>query len=234
MECDFPGNVTIITGAASGIGRATSLMFAREGATVAVTDINDSAGQETVEAIDAAGGDASYWPCDVYKADDVGSMTQGVCERFGSITILFNNAACLKKSAAVTDTDDAVRDLAIRTSPTGAFLYSKYPILHIVEAGGGSIISTASVGGIVTFKGSAPYCTAKAGVVRLIEIHRRRLRTSGNSGQRDCSRSHRYPNKRSVQRRLRGAGRLETEIAAGQAAWPCRRSGRGRSVSGEP
>lgn len=163
------GNVTTITGAASGIGRATSLMFAREGATVAVTDINDSAGQETVEAIDAAGGDASYWPCDVSKADDVGSMTQGVCERFGSITILFNNAACLKKSAAVTDTDDAVRDLAIRTSPTGAFLYSKYPILHIVEAGGGSIISTASVGGIVTFKGSAPYCTAKAGVVMLMK-----------------------------------------------------------------
>ena len=216
------GNVTIITGAASGIGRATSLMFAREGATVAVTDINDSAGQETVESIDAAGGDASYWPCDVSKADDVRSMTQGVCEGFGSITVLFNNAACLKKSAAVTDTDDAVWDLAIRTSLTGAFLYSKYPILHIVEAGGGSIISTASVGGIVTFKGSAPYCTAKAGVVMLMKSiaadygHQGIRANAIAPGAIDTPINDQYKDD------FRGAGRLETEIAAGQAARPSR------------
>ena len=93
----------------------------------------------------------------------------GVRERFGSITVLFNNAAYLKESAAVADADDAVWDLAIRTSLTGAFFYSKYSIPHIVEAGSGSIISTASVGGIVTLKGSAPYCTAKAGVIMLMK-----------------------------------------------------------------
>ena len=163
------GKVAIITGAASGIGRATSLMFAREGATVAVTDINDSAGRETVDSIDAAGGDARYWHCDVSNVVEVREMIQGVRERFGSVTVLFNNAAYLTGFGTVTETDDALWDLAIRTSLTGAFLCSKYSIPHIVEAGGGSIISTASVGGVVTFKESAPYCTAKAGLIMLMK-----------------------------------------------------------------
>ncbi len=163
------GKVAIITGAASGIGRAAGIMFAREGATVAITDINDPAGQDTVEEIASAGGKARYWHCDVSSVDDVKSMIDDVHDRFGSIDVLFNNAAYLKGFASVTDTDDALWELAIRTSLTGAFLCSKYSIPHMVDAGGGSIISTASVGGVVTFKGNAPYCTAKAGLIMLMK-----------------------------------------------------------------
>ena len=163
------GKVAIITGAAAGIGRAASVMFAREGATVAVTDINDPAGQATVEEINSAGGKARYWHCDVSRGNEVKSMIQDVRERFGSIDVLFNNAAYLKGFGSATETDDALWDIAIRTSLTGAFLCSKYSIPHMVEAGGGSIISTASVGGVVTFKGNAPYCTAKAGLIMLMK-----------------------------------------------------------------
>ena len=163
------GKVAIITGAASGIGRASSIMFAREGATVAVTDVNDSAGQATVKEIEAAGGTARYWHCDVSEREQVKSMIQDVRDSFGAINVVFNNAAYLRGFGTVTDTDDDLWDLAIRTSLTGAFLCSKYSIPHLVEAGGGSIISTASVGGVVTFKGNAPYCTAKAGLIMLMK-----------------------------------------------------------------
>ena len=163
------GKVAIITGAASGIGRASSLMFAREGARVAVTDISDAAGEKTAEDIREAGGEARYWHCDVSSSEEVQAMIGGVRERFGQIDVLFNNAAYLLDFKPVTDMDEQAWDRSIGTTLGGVFLTCKYAIPHLIEAGGGSIISTASVGGIVVFKGNAAYCTAKAGVIMLMK-----------------------------------------------------------------
>ena len=114
-------------------------------------------------------------------------MIQGVRERFGSVTVLFNNAAYLTGFGTVTETDDALWDLAIRTSLTGAFLCSKYSIPHIVEAGGGSIISTASVRRSRHIQRKRAVLHGQGRPDHAYEVDCRRLRKSGNSGQRDCS-----------------------------------------------
>jgi NAD(P)-dependent dehydrogenase (short-subunit alcohol dehydrogenase family) len=161
--------VAIITGAASGIGRASSIMFAREGARVAVTDIDDAAGEEAVEEIRRAGGEADYWHCDVSNSEDVQAMIQGVREHFGQINVLFNNAAFLSEFSSVTETTEESWNRAIGTTLGGPFLCCKYAIPHLIEAGGGSIVSTASVGGLVVFRDNSAYCTAKAGVIMLMK-----------------------------------------------------------------
>lgn len=163
------GKVAVVTGGSSGIGRAGCLRFAREGAKVAVCDINDRGGQEAVALIIQAGGEARYWHCDVSRTDEVQALMRGVRDSFGAVHVLFNNAAYLTDLKTVTDTSEDEWDRAIGTTLTGVFLCSKYAIPHIVAAGGGSIISTASVGGLVTFKAHAAYCTAKAGVIMLMK-----------------------------------------------------------------
>lgn len=163
------GKVAIVTGAASGIGRAGSLMFAREGARVAVTDINDAAGEKVAEEIRQAGGEAHYWHCDVSNSDEVQAMVGGVREHFGKINVLFNNAAYFRDFKPVTDMEEDAWDRAIGTTLGGVFLTCKYTIPHLIGAGGGSIVSTASVGGLVVFESNAAYCTAKAGVIMLMK-----------------------------------------------------------------
>ncbi len=163
------GKVAIITGAASGIGRASSLMFAREGARVAVTDINDAAGERTAEEIRQAGGEARYWHCDVSNSEEVQAMIGGVQEHFGQINVLFNNAAYLRDFKIVTEMAEDEWDRAIGTTLGGVYLTCKYAVPHLIEAGGGAIVSTASVGGIVAFKSNAAYCAAKAGVIMLMK-----------------------------------------------------------------
>jgi NAD(P)-dependent dehydrogenase (short-subunit alcohol dehydrogenase family) len=169
MSMRLAGKVAIITGAASGIGRAGGLMFAREGARVAVTDINDEAGERTAEEIRQAGGEARYWHCDVSNSEDVQTMIGAVREQFGQIDVLFNNAAYFQDFSAITEMEEDAWDRSIGTTLGGVYLTCKYTIPHLIEAGGGSIISTASVGGMVVFKGNAAYCTAKAGVIMLMK-----------------------------------------------------------------
>ncbi len=161
--------VTIVTGAASGIGRASSVMFAHEGARVAVTDIDDSAGEAAVEEIRQEGGEADYWHCDVSKSEDVQAMIRGVREKFGKVNVLFNNAAYLSDFNSVTETTEDSWNRAIDTTLGGVYLCCKYAIPHLIEAGGGSIVSTASVGGLVVFRDNSAYCTAKAGVIMLMK-----------------------------------------------------------------
>lgn len=163
------GKVAIVTGAASGIGRAGSQMFAREGSMVAVTDINDEAGENTVKEIKAAGGNAHYWHCDVSNSTEVQRVVKQVQEHFGHINVLFNNAAYFRDFKPVTEMSEDAWDRAIGTTLGGVYLTCKHTIPHLLEAGGGSIISTASVGGLVVFESNAAYCTAKAGVIMLMK-----------------------------------------------------------------
>ena len=137
--------VAVITGASSGIGRATALLFAKEGAKVVLVDINDAGGQETLDMITADGGEAIYVHADQSKAAEVEGMIAATEGRFGRLDILFNNAGIshAEDDNAVT-TSEAVWDLTFDINVKGVFLCCKYGIPALRRAGGGSIINTAS------------------------------------------------------------------------------------------
>jgi NAD(P)-dependent dehydrogenase (short-subunit alcohol dehydrogenase family) len=171
--------VALITGGGSGIGYYSSLLFAKEGASVAVVDINDQAGQKTVQEIEAAGGKAVYIHADVSKAADAEQMIQKAEATFGALHVLFNNAGI-----SHADDDDAVKtsedvwDLTMQINVKGVFLGCKYGIPALRRAGGGSIINTASF--VATLGAATPqlaYTASKGAVLsmtrELAAIHAR-------------------------------------------------------------
>lgn len=137
--------VALITGAGSGIGRETALLFAKEGAAVVSADVNDGAGQETVQMILDDGGQASFIHADVSSAKDSEAMVRHAEDTFGKLTILFNNAGIshAEDDDALT-TSEEVWDLTFAINAKGVFLGCKYGIPALRRAGGGSIINTAS------------------------------------------------------------------------------------------
>lgn len=137
--------VALITGASGGIGAATALLFAREGAKVVVVDINDEAGEATVQKIKGDGGEAVFFHADVSKAADCESMIQYAEEQFGALHILFNNAGIMHgDDGNAMSTSEAIFDLTYAINVKGVFLGCKYGIPALARAGGGSIINTAS------------------------------------------------------------------------------------------
>jgi NAD(P)-dependent dehydrogenase (short-subunit alcohol dehydrogenase family) len=161
--------VALITGAGSGIGRETALLFAKEGAKIVVADVNDEAGRNVVEELKAAGGQAVYAHADVSKASDAEAMIRTAEETFGRLNVLFNNAGIshAKDDDAVT-TDEDVWDLTMNINLKGVFLGCKYGIPALRRAGGGSIINTAS---FVAVLGAATpqlaYTASKGGVLAM-------------------------------------------------------------------
>jgi len=136
---------TIITGASSGIGRETALLFSREGARVVAVDINEEAGQETVEAIKKEGGDAVFVRADVAQADQCKGMIDKAESTFGHVHVLFNNAGIMhSQDDNAETTDESIWDLTMAINAKGVFLGCKYGIPALRRAGGGSIINTAS------------------------------------------------------------------------------------------
>ena len=137
--------VALITGAGSGIGRETSLLFASEGARVVVVDVNDAAGNDTVRMVADAGGQAAYIHADVSKAGDCEAMVAFAERTFGKLDVLFNNAGIshADDDDAINTTED-VWDLTFNVNVKGVFLGCKYGIPALRRAGGGSIINTAS------------------------------------------------------------------------------------------
>jgi NAD(P)-dependent dehydrogenase (short-subunit alcohol dehydrogenase family) len=158
--------VAIITGAGSGIGRATAMLFAEEGARVVVVDYAPEGGQETVEMIKRNGGEAIFVETDVSKAAAVEKMVQTAIDTYGRIDILFNNAA-VTIPASVVDATEAVWDKTMDIDLKGVFLPSKYAIPHMIKGDGGSVINTASMCGLVASPNQAPYSAAKGGVIAL-------------------------------------------------------------------
>lgn len=137
--------VALITGAGSGIGRETALLFAHEGAKVVAVDINDAAGEETVQMIEQAGGSAVYVHADVSQAADCEKMVQTAESTYGQLHILFNNAGIshAQDDDAINTSED-VWDLTFQINVKGVFLGCKYGIPALRRAGGGSIINVAS------------------------------------------------------------------------------------------
>lgn len=156
--------VALITGAASGIGRASALRFASEGARVVVADIQDTLGEETASTIRAAGGDACFVHADVSRAGDAEAMVDAALTRFGRLDILFNNAGVGKHIPfdALTEAEwDRIVDINLR----GVFLGCRYGVPALRRAGGGAILNTASQSGLQGHPNNQAYCAAKAGVI---------------------------------------------------------------------
>jgi NAD(P)-dependent dehydrogenase (short-subunit alcohol dehydrogenase family) len=161
--------VALITGAGSGIGRETALLFIKEGAKVVVADVNDEAGQKVVEELKQSGGQAVYAHADVSKAADAEAMIRTAEETFGRLHILFNNAGISHaKDDDAVSTDEDVWDLTMNINLKGVFLGCKYGIPALRRAGGGSIINTAS---FVALLGAATpqlaYTASKGGVLAM-------------------------------------------------------------------
>lgn len=167
----LPDQVAIITGAASGIGRAAALLFAREGVRVAVADIDAGGGAITVDQITAAGGEAVFVTTDVSDAASVSAMVTTVMERWGRIDILYNNAAattlCNHHDRPVHELDEAVWDKMIAICLKGVFLCSKYVLPIMMARKYGVILNTSSVTALVAEPGFDSYTAAKGGVIAL-------------------------------------------------------------------
>jgi NAD(P)-dependent dehydrogenase (short-subunit alcohol dehydrogenase family) len=160
------GKVAIITGGGSGIGQATALLFAEEGARVVVADCVPEGARETVDRIRRTGGQAILVEADVSAAADVERMVGTTLATYGRIDILVNNAA-VTIPASVVEASEEVWDRTMAIDLKGVFLASKYAIPHMIAGGGGSVINMASMCGLVASRNQAPYNAAKGGVVAL-------------------------------------------------------------------
>ncbi|MFN2201919.1 MAG: SDR family NAD(P)-dependent oxidoreductase [Caldilineaceae bacterium] len=160
------GRVAIITGAAHGIGRATAERFSAEGARVAVADIDEVLGNKTVAEIEAAGGIARFVQTDVGVHEQVRHMVESIVEEWGRLDILVNNAYTSARGSVV-DVEEADWDRAMDVNLKAIFLAAKYAFPHMQRAGGGAIVNTASVHGMMAWPNGATYDTAKAAVINL-------------------------------------------------------------------
>jgi NAD(P)-dependent dehydrogenase (short-subunit alcohol dehydrogenase family) len=164
---DFAGRVAFVTGAGSGIGRATALAFARAGASVVVADVSEKDNQQTAHLIEEVGGRALAVKCDVTKSEDVRRALGATVETFGRLDVAFNNAGVEYR---ITPTDDVTEDewdRVIDIDLRGVFLCMKYEIPLMLRHGGGAIVNTSSGAGVKGFKGGAAYVAAKHGVIGL-------------------------------------------------------------------
>lgn len=158
--------IAIITGAGSGIGRATAKLFAHEGAKIVVADYNVEGGKETVKMITEAGGKAVFSQADVSKEEQVKAMVQMAVEKFGGLDILFNNAG-VALMADLEHTTNEIWQKTIDVDLKGVFLGIRAAVPEMEKRGKGKIISTASIAGLVGFQGITAYCAAKGGVVNM-------------------------------------------------------------------
>jgi NAD(P)-dependent dehydrogenase (short-subunit alcohol dehydrogenase family) len=163
----FAGKVAFVTGAASGIGRAAALGFARAGASVVVADLAHDGNQETARMIEQSGGRALAVSCDVTHSEDVKAALEKAVDAFGRLDVAFNNAGVENEVKEAADVTEAEWDRSIAINLTGVFLCMKHEIPLMLKHGGGAIVNTSSGAGVKGFPGGASYVAAKHGVVGL-------------------------------------------------------------------
>jgi NAD(P)-dependent dehydrogenase (short-subunit alcohol dehydrogenase family) len=158
--------VALITGGASGIGRATALLFAQEGAAVAIVDIDEESGESVAREIQAAGGRAIFTACDVTSAEDCQRAVEAAVKAFGGLDILFNNAGIVRRADVLTTTEeewDRVMDVNVKS----VFLMSKYAIPYMEKRRRGAIINTSSGWGLKGGGNAVSYCASKGAVTNM-------------------------------------------------------------------
>lgn len=159
----FKNKTVLITGAATGIGRATALAFARRGANIAIGDVNEEA-KGTVKLIEKEGAEGLFIKTDVSKSEDVFNLVNGTIEQFGGLHHAFNNAGVLSQPNKFADIPEEDFDKVIAVDVKGVYLAMKYELQHMIKNGGGTIVNTASVAGLIADPNMGPYVAAKHAV----------------------------------------------------------------------
>ncbi len=167
MARGLDGKVALVTGAASGIGRASALEFARQGARLVVADVDEDGVQETAKLVQREGPEALAVRCDVAQSAQVGSMVRAAVDRFGRLDCAFNNAGIEGQVVPTEDYDEAMFDRVIAVNLRGVFLCLRHELPVMVKQGGGAIVNTASAAGLVALGGFSAYVASKHGVVGL-------------------------------------------------------------------
>jgi NAD(P)-dependent dehydrogenase (short-subunit alcohol dehydrogenase family) len=164
---EFTGKVALVTGAASGIGRTSALFYARAGAKVTVSDVNDAGGEETVRLIREADGEALFVKTDVANPVDCESLVRKTVEKFGRLDFACNNAGIGGESNPTASYSIEGWQNVIAINLSGVFYCMKYEIPEMIKAGGGAIVNMASILGQVGFPGAPAYVAAKHGIIGL-------------------------------------------------------------------
>ncbi len=163
----FAEKVALVTGAGSGIGRASALAFAREGARVVVADVDADGAQETVRAIEEQGGEAFFVQADVAVGGEVREMVERAVATYGRLDCAFNNAGIEGEMAATAECSEENWDRTIAVNLKGVWLCMKHEIPQMLEQGGGAIVNCASIAGLVGFPNLPAYTASKGGIVQL-------------------------------------------------------------------
>ncbi|KOU69085.1 oxidoreductase [Streptomyces sp. MMG1533] len=166
-NADFTGKAAFVTGAGSGIGRATAVAFARASARVALADLSEDGLRESARLVEEAGGQALALTCDVTSEDDVKSALDDTIQAFGRLDAAFNNAGVEQPVKPAADIEKDEWDRVIGVSLTGMFLCMRHQIPLMLQQGGGAIVNASSGAGVKGFKGQAAYAAAKHGVIGL-------------------------------------------------------------------
>src|SRR5215472_6575395 len=163
------GKPAIVTGSATGIGKATAILFAQEGARVVVSDVDEPGGREVVNGITGAGGEAIFVPADVSRAEDVERLVETAVRTFGRLDVMVNNAAAYLGDGGLLSVPDETWDRIIAVNLKGTYLCCKFAVAKMLESGRGSIVNLSSVNALMGLSLTA-YTASKGGVQALTRL----------------------------------------------------------------